>query len=110
MLYCLGQFNDGPGNLSDLHVRRTRGGVFNESAKSELGVRDRRRVFSLLEVVGGIEYYVAESLKYCDAVVPHVSVVLLATGPRKVAPKFVDLGIHTRPARTWMGRDRLSKC
>ena len=109
MLYCLCQLNDGPGNLSDLRVRRTRGGVFNESAKSELGVRDRRYALSLLEVAGGIEHYVAESLKYCDTVVPHVPVVLLAAGPRKVAPKFVDLGIHTGPARTRMARDRSSK-
>ena len=106
MLYCLCQFNDGPGNLSDLRVCRTRGGVFNESAKTELGVRDRRYVLAFLEVVGRIEYYVAESLKYCDAVVTHVPVVLLAAGPRKVASKLVDLGIHTGPARTRMTGDR----
>ena len=110
MLYCLCQLNDGPGNLSDLRVRRPPGDVFNESAKSELGVRGRRYALALSEVVGRIKYYVAESLKYCYAIVPHVPVVLLATGPRKVAPKFVDLRIHTGPARTRMARDRPSKC
>ena len=100
----------GPVGTAARCERVVAGGVLNESAKSELGVRDRRYVLALSEVVGWIEYYVAESLKYCDAIVPHVPVVLLATGPREVAPKFVDLRIHTGPARTRMACDGPSKC